>query len=230
MHIAEAFTDLFGLFFPTRCGSCDSALMRWENVLCLRCRKDLPLARQHDDPRNRVEQLFFGRATLEAASSFLLFDRAGSAQRMLHRLKYKGDVELGLELGRMMAKDLQTSTRFTSVDMLMAVPLHPRKEKQRGYNQSQVLVDGMRQVMQLPVVDRGLVRVVATASQTRRSRFDRWLNVKDSFHLPEPELLRDRHILLVDDVVTTGATLQGCITALGAAPGVKVSVYTVACA
>lgn len=177
-----------------------------------------------------MEELFRGKVQLEAASAFLHFNPNGMVQRMLHRIKYRHDEQLGLELGRWMADDIRVSNRFSTVDMLLPVPLHPRKERMRGYNQSQVLVDGMLERWPVESVGKGLVRVVRTPSQTRRNRLDRWLNVKEAFHLPDPEKLRDRHVLIVDDVVTTGATLEGCVKALDDVPGIRVSVYTAACA
>lgn len=204
--------------------------MRFEQSLCMICMNDLPRTRFHDDPLNSVEQLFRGKVELVAASSFLHFSRTGMVQRMLHRLKYQHDLQLGLFMGRLMAEDLMASERFKEVDSFLPVPLHPRKEHMRGYNQSQILVDGMRQRWPLPSLGKDLVRVVRTPSQTKRSRLDRWLNVKEAFHLPDPERLRGKHVLIVDDVVTTGATLEGCIKALAAVPDIRISLYTTACA
>ncbi|MDQ3100047.1 MAG: ComF family protein [Bacteroidota bacterium] len=186
--------------------------------------------RSHDDPRNRVEQLFFGRIPLHAASSYLLFNRSGVVQRMLHRLKYKHDLDLGIELGCMMANDLKGSERFQNIDGLLAVPIHKRKEHQRGYNQSQVLVDGMKKVLDLPSVHGSLVRIEGTSSQTKLGRLARWKNVKDAFWVKDPEKLRDKHIMLIDDVVTTGATIESCALALNEVPGIRISLYTAACA
>lgn len=222
--------DLVGLFLPRRCGGCDGGLRHFERCLCTTCENDLPRTRFHDDPENRVEQLFHGKVDVLAASAFLHFSPTGMVQRMLHRLKYHQDRQLGLYLGRLMAEDLRNSHRFATVDALLPVPLHPRKEHMRGYNQSQVLVDGMRQRWPLESIGKGLVRVVRTPSQTRRSRLDRWLNVKEAFHLPDPGALRGRHVLIVDDVVTTGATLEGCIKALSAVPDIRISIFTTACA
>jgi ComF family protein len=222
--------DFIALFLPRRCAGCDGGLMRFEQCICLLCKEDLPRTRFHDDPTNRVEQLFVGKVKIEAASAFLHFNPTGKVQRMLHRLKYHHDMELGHFLGREMAKDLMESPRFKDVDCFLAVPLHPRKEHMRGYNQSQVLVDGMRNVWSLPSVGKDLVRVVRTPSQTKRSRLERWMNVKEAFHLPEPESLRGKHVLIVDDVVTTGSTLEGCAKALSTVPEIRISVYTVACA
>lgn len=222
--------DLLALFLPRCCASCDEPLMRFEKGICLTCLEDLPRTRFHDDPRNPVAQLFWGKVQLEAASSLLFFNRTGKAQRMLHRLKYKQDKEVGNLLGRIMAMDLMESTRFASVDRFMAVPLHPRKERMRGFNQSQVLVDGMREVWPLPASDTTLLRAVVTPSQTKKGRLERWHNVKAAFQLPDPEALRDQHVLLVDDVVTTGSTIEACAQVLSAVPGIRISLFTAACA
>lgn len=223
-------SDFAGLFVPRRCGGCDATLLRFESGLCLGCLEELPRTRYHDDAGNPVERLFWGKAELNAASAFLHFSDRGMVQRMLHRIKYDGDLELGRLLGRLMAEDLITSARFKDVDTFMAVPLHRRKQRMRGYNQSQLLVDGMREVWPLASVGGDLLRVVRTPTQTRRGRLDRWLNVKEAFQLPDPEALRDHHVLLVDDVVTTGATIEGCVKALSVVPGIRVSLYTAACA
>ena len=151
-------------------------------------------------------------------------------QHMLHRLKYKSDKEVGLELGRRMAEDVMNSPRFSDVDVLLAVPLHRKKQKQRGFNQAQVLVDGMREVWPLREVDTGLLRVVHTSTQTKRGRLARWTNVKAAFELSDPQALAGAHVLLVDDVVTTGATLESCAVALAEVPGIRISVLTCACA
>lgn len=222
--------DFIGLFLPRRCAACDRALYSAEHCICLACISDLPLFRGHDDGANRVEQLFQGKVPLASASAFLIFTKGGKVQRMLHRLKYQGDKEVGLELGGRMAEDVMRSPRFASVDLLMAVPLHRRREKQRGYNQAQVLVEGMATVWRLPVAHGGLLRMVRTTTQTRKGRMARWGNVKEAFHVGDPTELQGKHVLLVDDVVTTGATLEGCAKALLGIPGIRVSVLTCACA
>ena len=116
------------------------------------------------------------------------------------------------------------------MDTLLAVPLHKKKERSRGFNQSQLLVEGIQQVWELDSAGRELMRVVRTPSQTKRGRLDRWLNVKEAFHLPDPEALRGKHVLIVDDVVTTGATIEGCVKALEAVPDLRISLFTAACA
>lgn len=222
--------ELTGIFLPRRCAGCDQGLMRFEHCICSACVDDLPRLRGHDDPDNKVEQVFKGRVRLHAASAFLQFHKNGMVQHMLHRLKYRGDADVGLELGRRMAKDVMESPRFADVDVLLAVPLHRRKQQQRGFNQAQVLVDGMREVWPLRQMGTGLLRVVHTSTQIKRGRLARWTNVKAAFQLSDPQALAGTHVLLVDDVVTTGATIEGCALALAQVPGIRISVLACACA
>ncbi len=204
--------------------------MRNEQGICGDCVDDLPRLYGHDDPDNRVEQVFRGRVRLHAASAFLQFNKEGMVQHMLHNLKYRGDVETGRHLGRLMGAEVRQSRRFADVDMLLAVPLHRKKLRQRGYNQAQVLVEGMGEVWPVQQVGTGLLRVEHTSSQTKRGRLARWGNVKAAFRLADPEALRGAHVLLVDDVVTTGATLESCATALSGVPDIRISVLACACA
>jgi ComF family protein len=222
--------ELLGLFLPNRCAGCDRGLMRWEKSICMRCAEELPRNRFHDDALNPVEQLFRGKLQLQAASAFLKFNPHGSVQHMLHRLKYKADREVGLELGRRMGRDAMGCRRFADVDLALAVPLHPRKQLQRGYNQAQVLVDGLCEEWPIHSMGNELLRVASTRTQTKKGRLDRWTNVKQAFHLARPELLIGKHVLLVDDVITTGATIEACALALGAVPNLRLSVFTCACA
>ncbi len=224
------FHDFVGLFLPRRCSACDGPLMRFEEALCLGCAEELPRTRFHDDEQNRVERLFQGKLRVEAASAFLHFSTDGMVQRMLHRLKYRGDDAIGRELGRRMARDLMGSRRFADVDVAIAVPLHPKKLHQRGYNQAQLLVDGMREEWPLKNVDDRLLRIVSTSTQTRRGRLDRWQNVRTAFAVENEEALTNAHVLLVDDVITTGATIEACARALESVPGVRISVFACACA
>ncbi len=222
--------DVAGLFLPRRCAGCDQGLMRLERAICSDCVADLPRLYAHDDPDNRVEQVFRGRVPLYAASAFLQFNKGGKVQHMLHNLKYRADMDVGLELGRLMAMEVRRSPRFSDVDVLLAVPLHRKKLRQRGYNQAQVLVDGMGEAWPLRKLDAGLLRVEHSGSQTKRGRLARWRNVKAAFHLADPEALRGAHVLLVDDVVTTGATLESCAKALAVVPDIRISVLACACA
>ncbi len=230
IHRRNALLDVVGLFLPRCCSGCARPLTHAEQAICLHCTEDLPRTRFHDDDRNSVEHLFFGKLQLHAASAFLRFTRNGVVQHMLHNLKYQGDREVGLELGRRMARDLMATTRFADVNAVMAVPLHPRKERQRGYNQAQVLVDGMREVWPMRDLGAELGRAILTTSQTRRGRMERWNNVQDAFRLLDPLAFAGTHVLIVDDVITTGATIEACAHALQQAPDVRISVFACACA
>ena len=183
-----------------------------------------------NDPDNAVSSLFKGRVPLTAAGALLRFDRSGKVQRILHHLKYKGDEGAGLALGRLMGQELKKSDRFAGVDTLMAVPLHASKERARGFNQSQVIVNGILEEWPLRIVHQELMRVTRTPSQTHKGRLDRWQNVKEAFQLAGAETLMGAHVLLVDDVVTTGATLESCVRTLLGVPEVRVSVCAAACA
>jgi ComF family protein len=145
-------------------------------------------------------------------------------------LKYKQDKEVGHLLGRIMADAVKTSDRFQDIDLLVPVPLHPRKERERGYNQSRILAMGFQEVLPLPVPEHALIRLVRTPSQTRRGRMDRWQNVKEAFQVKDAGLFRDKHVLLVDDVVTTGATIEACAAAMAGIPGIRISLFAAACA
>lgn len=222
--------DVAGIFLPRCCAGCDQPLIRSEHSLCADCVDDLPRLRGHDDPANKVEQLFRGRAQLHAASAFLQFTKEGMVQHLLHALKYRGEKGVGVELGRRMADEVKQCPRFADVEVLIAVPLHRKKEKQRGYNQAQVLVDGMHEAWALPRRETGLLRMVHTSTQTRRGRLARWGNVESAFQPSDPGALRNAHVLLVDDVVTTGATLLSCARSLEDVPGIRISVLACACA
>jgi ComF family protein len=222
--------DLAALFAPRCCAACDTPLMRFEDVLCSGCMNDLPFTRFHEDPANRVQRLFHGRADLHACSAMLHFTSAGMVQRMLHRIKYANDRDAARFLGRLMGAELERSGRFADVDVVLAVPLHPAKERKRGYNQSQLVVDGMIEAWPKANPRHALTRAARTATQTRRGRIDRWANVKDAFVARQGEELAGKHVLLVDDVITTGATIEACALALKQSGAQQVSVFAIACA
>ena len=222
--------DFASLFAPRCCAACDTVLMRFEEVLCTGCLNELPRTRFHEDPANRVQRLFHGRVELQACSAWLHFTGTGMVQRVLHRIKYANDQDAARFLGRLMGEELKLSERFTGVDAVLAVPLHPSKERKRGYNQSQLVVDGMLEAWPRANPRHALARTSRTATQTKRGRLDRWSNVKDAFVVADGPALAGKHILLVDDVVTTGATIEACALALREAGTAEVSVFAIACA
>lgn len=220
--------DFVNLLYPAQCLSCGSTLLENESLICLECLFHLPRTNYHDDPHNPVAQLFWGRVSVKMASAFLFFTKSGRVQHLIHQLKYNKKPEVGIYLGSLFGKELQRSPFFQNIDVIIPVPLHAKKIKKRGYNQSEQIALGLSKVMDIPLDTRSFVRQIATESQTRKNRFNRWENVKEVFKVNDPYKLTGKHILLVDDVITTGATIEGCVRKLVAVSGVQVSVVGIA--
>ena len=227
--ISEWYESLLQIFFPSLCLACSRKLFAHESYLCIHCMFDLPRTRFHTDDANKVAQIFWGRVPVVHATSWLFFRKGSRFQRLIHQLKYKGMHEIGFAMGQWMGYDLLGSG-FCEVDLVVPVPLHPKKLKMRGYNQSERIAAGLSDVLKKPLVTGCLVRNRFTDTQTRKSRFSRWQNVEGIFGLVESQRVAGRHILLVDDVVTTGATLEAAATALLAGGAGKVSIATLATA
>ena len=220
------FNYLTELFFPRLCVVCGDKLIEQEQWICLHCLHHIPRTNFHLEPDNRVAQIFYGRVKLEFATSFFYFSKGSKYQSLLHALKYKGMKELGAEIGKHFGIDLMQSPDFLSVDVICPVPLHPQKEKKRGYNQSWWIASGIALQMQKELSDDNLKRVTATETQTRKSRFERWQNVEGIFELSNPAAFAGKHILLIDDVVTTGATLEACAQTILSQTDARVSIAT----
>lgn len=218
------------LLFPRLCVVCGDKLIEQEQWICLNCLHHIPRTNFHLEHENRVAQLFYGRVKLEQATSFFYFSKGSRYQALLHNLKYKGMKELGQEIGKHFAIDLLQSPAFSSVDVICPVPLHPQKEKKRGYNQSWWIASGIANQMQKELSSGNLRRVTATATQTRKNRFERWQNVEGIFELTDPQAFSGKHVLLVDDVVTTGSTLEACAQAILSKTDARVSIATLATA
>jgi len=221
-------TDLGALFFPKYCSSCNRNLMHYEKAVCMHCLTHLPRLQLHDEPDNAVEKLFWGRIDVEAATAFLSMPRNGISHRLIHRLKYHGDQEVGERLGALFAHELLESERMKGIDVIVPVPLHPKKMHVRGYNQCDCIARGMAETLGAEISLNNLTRTHFSATQTRRGRISRWSNVKDIFWVREPEKFENKRILLVDDVITTGATIEACATALLKINGVQLSVGALA--
>lgn len=218
------------LIFPKLCVTCGDKLIEQEQWICLHCLHHIPRTNFHLEPENPVAQLFYGRVRIEFATAFFYFSKGSKYQSLLHNLKYKGMKELGAEIGKQFGIDLLQSESFASVDVICPVPLHPQKEKKRGYNQSWWVASGIAQQMQKQLSDDNLKRITATETQTRKARFERWQNVEGIFELTDPEAFSGKHILLIDDVVTTGSTLEACAQAIISKTDAKVSIATLATA
>lgn len=221
--------DLLSLFSPPACGACGTALVRGEQTLCVNCLMKLPQTNLHRVRNNMIEKSFWGRIHIENATSFFFFTKGSDFQHLLHALKYKGRSDIGVYLGKRFGNDLVSEPAFRHFDRIIPVPLHRDKLKKRGYNQSEMIARGLSAVLKVPVDTKTLVRTTYTETQTKKSRIERWDNVKSVFAANPATNLNGRHILLVDDVLTTGATIEGCAQALlDKNPTVKISVATLA--
>jgi ComF family protein len=225
-----AINDFFRLIFPVTCAACGEVLMKNERVICLSCNYHLPRTNFHFDEYNPVASIFWGRVRIENATAFYFFNKGSKFRHLVHELKYNGRKDIGLELGRIFGHEIITSEGFSHVDMIVPVPLHRKKQKKRGFNQSECIASGISEAIGKPLDTSSIIRSVHSSTQTRKSRYDRWLNVEGIFRVINPIILAGKHILLVDDVVTTGATLEACATAILKVEGTKVSVAVLAVA
>lgn len=224
------FQELFSLFYPSICAACSEPLLKNEKVVCINCLVDLPYTNFHLEKDNPVERLFWGRCAVHFATSLCYFRKSNRVQHLLHQLKYNGKTNVGEFLGIELGKQLEHTQRLSPIDLIVPVPLHPKKEKIRGYNQSLFIAQGISNVLQAPVESQVLLRRTNTSTQTRKSRFERYKNVETIFQLAEPERVYGKNILIVDDVVTTGATLESCTALILAKGAGQVNVATLATA
>ena len=222
--------DFISLIFPRICAGCGNSLWRHEEVLCHSCEYHLPKTNFNPGEDNPVSRIFRGRVTLESGSAYLYFNKGNRVQRLVHQLKYKGRKDIGIYLGRQYGQELRNFSAFSSIGAIVPVPLHRKKFMKRGYNQSEQFAIGLSDSMNVPLDTALLSRNRATETQTRKSRFNRYQNVREIFTVRNPETYTGKHLLLVDDVITTGATLESCIQALEIIPGVRVSVACIATA
>lgn len=219
---------LISLFYPNCCAGCNTPLFTHENAVCTGCIESLPFTEFLNDPENEVEKIFWGRVPVVSAGSLLFFVKGGILQNILHQLKYKENTAAGEELGRLSGEAILKSDRFNAVDCIIPIPLHKKKLKKRGYNQCSFIGEKIAAVLDAEYNDYSLVKVTHNESQTRKSKYRRWLNVKTIFQIADPEAIKDKHVLLIDDVVTTGSTLESAAQTLLTVEGVRVSIFTVA--
>jgi ComF family protein len=220
-------SPLFHLFYPHNCIGCGSDVIDKENFLCLECVNDLPHTNFAMHANNPLEKKFWGRISLTSAMSEFYFSKESIVQNMIHELKYRGNKKAGFYFGNLMGKSLLNSNRF-DVDMLIPLPLFEKKEKMRGYNQSEILCNVNSEIINKPVIKNNVIRKVFTETQTKKHRIERWKNVEDIFFITDPKSLEGKHILLVDDVITTGATLDACGTEILKIKNVKLSIAALA--
>ena len=219
--------SFFNLLFPHHCVVCGCSLSHTEKYLCTVCNMNMPRTHYHLEKDNVIEKQFWGQIPIERATAFFHYRKGSDYCNIIHELKYKGRKEIGIAIGHLMAGEVHNSSFFGDIDVIIPVPLHQDRIRQRGYNQSEWIAKGIAEVTNLPINNRAVVRTTSTGTQTSQSVFERWENVKHSFVLHKPEELQGKHILIVDDVLTTGATIMACASAFLAVEGVRFSVITV---
>lgn len=220
--------DFLALIYPRNCVACGNSLYKHEEEICNYCYINLPKTNYHNSIKNPVEGLFYGRTNLLLASSYYLFTKKGGIQKILHAIKYKGNKNLATLIGKWYATDLKNNPIITTAQYIIPVPLHHKKLKQRSFNQSEEFAKGLAMELTTPLNTEILIRSDYTATQTKKNKYERWENVEDKFELTNIEELKNKHIILVDDVITTGATIEACCAILQKIEGIKISVLSIA--
>ncbi len=228
INLKELLRGFLHLFYPHVCKGCGSDVIEDENLLCLQCINNLPYTNFSVHANNPVEKIFWGRLPLTAAMSEFYFAKGTVIQRLVHEFKYKGNKDVGMYLGAMMGSSLISNNRFKKIDALIPLPLYADKEHKRGFNQANILCEGIAEMMNIPVIKGNVIRKRFTQTQTKKHRQERWQNVEGSFKVDNIAQLKDKHLLLVDDVITTGATLEACGKEILIIDNVKLSVATLA--
>lgn len=227
-EILSYLKDLIALFFPELCAACGRSLYRTERIICTTCIYHLPLTHFHNDPDNKMARQLWGRFPFVQTIAFLYFRKGNRIQNLMHQLKYKKSPETGSRLGELYAYELKRSTTFKQADLIIPVPLHPAKFKKRGYNQSECIANGLSSILTIPVSATNLVRLENTETQTKKSRYARYENLINAFYIHDESEFINKHVMLIDDVMTTGATLEACSILLQKIEGVEISICTIA--
>ena len=228
IHISKYLRAFQHLFLPHNCKGCGADYISTAEYLCSRCISSLPVTQFTELPGNPVEKIFAARIHFFACAALFYFTKSGLLQYLLVQLKYNNDRAAGYFMGRQLGTALKQSARFQSVDLIIPLPLHPKKEYQRGYNQATLIGEGIQSVWTRPLVSDAVTRLVFTKTQTKESRTSRWQNMEGVFRVTDPDQLKGRHILLIDDVVTTGASIEACGAVILEVPGTRLSIATVA--
>jgi ComF family protein len=221
---------LVNIFFPDVCLTCRLQLIDNEKHLCTSCRHSLPLTNYHLTNNDFVSKLFYGRAHIETGTALLHFEKKGITQQLIHQLKYKEQQQIGTFLGTWLGTELSTCEAYSNIEVVIPVPLHKKKLRSRGFNQVSKFGKEIATALNAEYVDDVLIKVTNTTSQVNKNRFSRWTGKNDLFALTNTHKIAGKHILLVDDIITTGATLEACMIELNKAEQLKISIATMAIA
>ena len=224
------FNYIIDLFFPKVCAGCHTILITNETVFCTVCRHELPLTQYHLDSKNEAVKKFYGKIAIEHASALLYFNKKGIVQELIHNLKYKGHEEIGTVLGNWYVEDLKELALETPFDVVIPVPLHPKKFRERGYNQVTTFGKALAKGLKIDYNDAVLYRKKYSKTQSKKNLVGRSENIENIFDVIFTEENKNKHFLIVDDVLTTGATLEACSKALLKIPGAKISIVCMAMA
>lgn len=220
--------DFFTLFYPEICVVCEEQLVQNEKTICTLCRHDMPLTNFTSFDENSITQTFYGRIVIEKGYSLLHFRKKGIARKLIHELKYKGNEKIGEFFGDWLGEIIREKSEFSDVDYIIPVPLHPKKLKQRGYNQVTKFGKKVSEHIQIPYIENELIRVSSTKTQTFKARFERFNNIDTKFLIKDYTFFNHKHVLIIDDVITTGATLEACAKEFQKATNCRISILTMA--
>lgn len=226
--IKQWINDLARLLFPHLCEVCDRPLVHGENIMCLRCRYNLPQCNFHNNPFNPIHQRLMRHVPIERAAAYFFYHRDSAYTNLIISAKYRGRPTIVEQLAIEFATKIQPDGFFNNIDLIIPVPMHHRKKINRGYNQTDYIARGLNQVTGIKI-SHNIIATRSHSTQTRKSAYNRWLNAKDTYEIKNPQELAGRHILLIDDVITTGATLMACAEAIHkASPSTLISILTLA--
>jgi len=222
--------SIVNVFFPKVCYACNNLLNDNVDTICLDCRHDLPITNFHFDNNRAVAKVLYGRAKIENGTALFRFVKKGHVQQLIHNLKYKGHEYIGFVLGNWLGAELKTLEAYKTIDMVIPVPLHKKKLKSRGFNQVAKFGEQIAKALHADYMDDVLLKITNAKTQSKKGRIARWIDSEELFAIKNITTIENKHILLVDDIITTGATLEACISVLNEAKNIKISIATMAIA
>ncbi len=225
--LLEYINDFLNLFYPETCSVCNNSLYKYEKIICTECIYKIPKTKYHTSPNNPIYELFIGRVNIQAATALMFFSKGSIYNNMIQNLKYKGKKKIGYEMGLILANEIKDTHPYNKVDIILPIPLHKNREKKRGYNQSEWIAKGLSEILKIPIDTLSIYRNVNTKTQTKKTKEERWDNVESIFSIKKTDNLVNKHILIVDDIITTGSTIESCSHTVLSIPNTKVSIVTI---